>query len=163
MSVNKGGLEKMRIRTLLILIVCCSGVGVMIATLQHAASRPATLQQESLVGCRASARTLMIALKVGCPFCERSHHLYRQVMQMPAVKNDAVRPVIVMAAESDVARRYADRAGLKQAQLIRANLATVGVELTPTVILLDQNCRVLKRWTGLLNTTDQEDLLNALR
>jgi hypothetical protein len=103
-------------------------------------------------------RTLVIALKIGCTYCEQSMPFYRKLSEMEA----NTQLVVVFPDKKEAVENYLAMHKLRIRAISGLPLKSLKVGGTPTLILLDGNGRVLRSWAGLLSARGEEDVLKHL-
>jgi len=105
-------------------------------------------------------RTVVLALRKGCSYCERSMPFYRKLRSSQKQMLPGVQVVVVSSDSVDVSREY-----LASHQLDVDAIATsreLKVPGTPSVIFADRQGKVTKVWVGLLDLAKQQELWDAL-
>ena len=88
-------------------------------------------------------RTLVLALSTSCHFCTESAPFYRALEK---TKPPNVQLVAILPQEPDESRNYLTKRGLHLSDIAKASLASIGVNGTPTLILVDKNGLVKQSW-----------------
>lgn len=110
---------------------------------------------------KRSRHTLVMAVAVGCPFCEASAPFYRELSGDRAVRN-VVRLLAVTPQPTSQARRYLDGLGVHIDGVVQASLGTLGIVGIPTLALADRTGVVSDVWYGELNSSEQQEVLATL-
>jgi hypothetical protein len=98
--------------------------------------------------------TLVIALQVGCHWCEASAPFYSDLIRSAA--NNSVHFVAVLPQPVGEAQSFLHSLHLNVPDIRQFDLAKLGVDATPTLILVDQSGHIRETWTGKL-TSEVED------
>lgn len=111
----------------------------------------------------SNKNTLLLVLSKDCRYCTESLPFYQKISQefgqSPSVKIAAVFPQDVPTAEE-----YLKTNKLDINQVYQANPSAVGAGGTPTLLLVDENGKVVDTWFGKLMSSDEEEkVLNRLR
>jgi hypothetical protein len=106
-------------------------------------------QQESLV----------LGISANCHFCKDSLPFYRK---LPAEASGKVHVIAVLPQPQSEAETFVKDAGLTGTQVVSANLASIGVIGTPTLLLLDGAGKVKSVWIGEQDQAGQQKILAAL-
>jgi len=114
-----------------------------------------------------SERTLVMVLRHDCKYCAASLPFYRDLAKQFSTPESSrrVQLVVVMPDEPDVARDYVDSNKLQVTAVIplspdeRLELRVRG---TPTLLLADKTGRIKKVWTGQLDSSQQDEVRQAL-
>jgi hypothetical protein len=101
--------------------------------------------------------SLVIAVSTGCHFCKDSLPFYKE---LSVESQGKVGLVAVLPQPQSEARAFLDQAGIATSQVVSANLDTIGVRGTPTVLLVDGNGKVKAAWVGLLDEKGQQEILS---
>lgn len=112
---------------------------------------------------RSSGRTLLLALRNGCHFCEESAPFYKKLEDLKKAGNlKDIRIVAIFPDDQRVAQRMMQKEGLALDIIPAVNFQALKIEGTPTAILADQDGRVVKSWIGKLPEAQQNGLLEAI-
>jgi hypothetical protein len=107
----------------------------------------------------ANGRTLILALQVSCPYCKQSMSFYRSILQSGAGKFHSV-AVLPDVVEDSTA--YLARSALSITDIRQANLDSMGITGTPTILIVDRQGKVDASWTGKLSTEREEEVFRKL-
>lgn len=125
--------------------------------------RPGQQFQLRGVSWNAHKQTLVLALRPGCEFCERSAPFYRSLVRLEG--QGAARFRIVAALPGDPAEGRAFLAGEGLSSVESAfvdSLASVGISGTPTLVLVNNHGRVTRVWVGLLSSGEEKSVERAV-
>jgi len=108
---------------------------------------------------RANGKTVLLALSTRCHFCTESAPFFQQLSKKSgkAFKILAVLPESVTAAQD-----YLKREGVQVDQLRQMSLDRLGIDGTPTMLLLNGSGTVMERWVGKLNPEEQSRALKVI-
>jgi hypothetical protein len=113
---------------------------------------------------RSHKRTLVLALRDGCHYCEESAPFYRS---MAALERDGrfgdIHILAVFPDHPAVVNKVPESEQLNVEAIPSIDLAALGVIATPTALLVDQAGMVLSVRVGELNESQQQVFLDALR
>ncbi len=130
------------------------------------ADRRPPLTAESLASLdldwKASDRTLLLALHKGCGYCRDSAPFYRRLAQTVAAGASA-KLVAVLPHELGVSREYLSGADIPVAEVRQAELGTLGIRGTPTLVLVNREGMVTDTWVGKLSSAQESEVLERLR
>jgi hypothetical protein len=107
-------------------------------------------------------RTIVVGMRLGCPYCERSIPFFLQVAASPALTKGQAQLVIVMPDQRDIASHYLKRVGLGAATLITSPIQAIGSTSTPTMLIVNSKANIQHSWVGMLPQVEQTKLLNTL-
>jgi hypothetical protein len=107
-----------------------------------------------------NGRTLVLAISTTCHFCKDSTPFYRKLQEQvgKSLKTVAVLPQPVSEAE-----QYLTSEGVRVDQVKQAAIGDIGVQGTPTMLLVNSTGVVTKMWVGKIQAGQEEQVLDALR
>lgn len=107
-------------------------------------------------------RTLVLALRVGCPYCESSMGFYARLLNLERSRALGVHVLAAFPdAEAAITETVSERIpGL--ATVGNVSLEKFGVAGTPTLILVDNRGEVRDVWTGQLSRLQEEDVIKTI-
>jgi peroxiredoxin len=126
-------------------------------------------KKESRVGEKISLRdvdwqrngqTLLLALSTTCHYCSESAAFYQQISKE---RNSNTQIIAVLPQSPDEGKNYLERHGVSVDDIKQAKLDSIGVDGTPTLILVDNDGIVRNTWTGKLPKAEEVKVLNQLR
>jgi hypothetical protein len=106
-------------------------------------------------------QTVVLALQEGCHFCSNSAPFYQRLAAEAARRNVPV--VAVLPQTVEVGRRYLDGLHVPLGDVRQATLASLGVQATPTLMLVDADGKVTEGWVGQLPPASESEVLGKLR
>jgi hypothetical protein len=118
-----------------------------------------------------SSRALVVAVQPGCHFCNDSMAFYKQLLdqrnqQASKVKFIAAVPANDKPAEakklvSDEAEKFA-AVGAQPDNMVNIDFNAIKVPGTPTLMLVDNNGKILNVWVGKLDSGGEKEVLKTL-
>lgn len=108
------------------------------------------------VNWKANEKNLVFALSTSCHFCSASADFYRQIAQAKA-KN--VRTIAVFPQPLAEAQEYTKKMGIEFDEVRQANLTSLEVNGTPTLLIIDNGGLVRNVWVGKLPTQKEKEVL----
>jgi thioredoxin-related protein len=108
-------------------------------------------------------QTLVIAVRQGCIYCERSYPLYRRLDGLEHDSRLKAHMLIVMPDDSANGTALLKAQGLTSQNVPNTPLGDIKVSGTPTLLLVDANGRLLQSWVGELDASKAEALVAQLR
>src|SRR5713226_9594614 len=112
---------------------------------------------------KAHDRTLVLALRNGCHFCEDSMPFYRRLAKLEQSNQiGGVHLVAVFPDDPAVVRQVVETQQLTIEVLPGIELGQVKVQATPTVMLVDEQGRVSKVWMGQLPAAEEAEVIAAI-
>ena len=134
----------------------------------HYAPQSRVAQAQALVGSTVrltgvdftrKRKTLLIAISSTCHFCQESHPFYRQLANTPGATANIV--AVLPMPQSD-AESYVHSTISSSLQVVSGSLDTLGVDSTPTLLLVDRQGKVEKAWIGKLDDASQKQVQSQL-
>jgi hypothetical protein len=111
---------------------------------------------------KAHDRTLVLALKDGCRFCEESIPFYRRLAALEKSNEIDAHLIAVFPDDLAAVRQLLEKQRLAVEAFPDIELNRMKVEGTPTLILVDREGRVSKVWIGELALAGQDDVATAI-
>jgi thioredoxin-related protein len=107
-------------------------------------------------------RTLLIFINSHCTFCSESMPFYNSLMARRAPKGTAI--VAVSRESIPETLQYVSSHGVKFDRVLTVGATSdVKLHLTPTMLLVEKSGRVVKRWIGYLDPSQQAEVLNLVQ
>ena len=111
---------------------------------------------------KAHDRTLVLALRSGCHFCEASMPFYRKLAQLEQSNQIGVHLVAVFPDDLAAVRQVVATQQLTIEVVPGFELGQVKVQATPTLMLVDEQGRVSKVWMGELPAAEEAEVIAAI-
>ena len=105
-------------------------------------------------------RTLLFALSTTCRFCTESAELYKKLEKE---RSSNMRFVAVLPQPIVDGQKYLSSLGVRVDEVRQAQLNSIGLRGTPTLMLIDDKGAVSDYWVGKLNNDEEERLIRRLR
>jgi hypothetical protein len=137
------------------------------STRQQQGSRIAVGQQLASFGkydWHSHTTTLVLALRKGCHYCEDSAPFYRKLTDLEnsgEIKNAHL--LAIFPDSLDDVRNTLQSESLVLESIPSFDFGVLGIEGTPTAILVDNAGKILDVWVGELSLSQQRTLLDALQ
>lgn len=109
-------------------------------------------------------RALIVALAPGCHFCNESMPFYKQLLDQRNQKSSPVKIIAAVPneeAKAEEAQKLGS-AGATPDGLVKLDFKAVKVPGTPTLMLVDNNGKVLDVWVGKLEADREQEVLAVL-
>ena len=109
-------------------------------------------------------KALVVAVSPTCHFCNDSLPFYKRLVDERNQKSSPVKFIAAVPNEKDKseeAKKFAD-AGVQPDGVVPIDFASIKVPGTPTLMLVDNNGKVLNVWIGKLNESVEKDVLEVL-
>ncbi|HEX7288494.1 MAG TPA: hypothetical protein VF532_20085 [Candidatus Angelobacter sp.] len=129
---------------------------------------------ESLTG--AGRPTLVMVLSSGCRYCVDDLPFYKELSTLRATSFRAasadggapsgggtLRLVAVLPENTDTAETFLRSAGVTVDQVFNMGPRELGVQILPTLLLVDEHGKLQKYWVGELDQQRQREVVQALR
>jgi len=108
----------------------------------------------------ANRFTLVLALQVGCKWCEASADFYRDLVRSSS--NDTFHAVAVIPGTESQGRAFMRSLNVDISEIHHADLQTLGIQATPTLVLVNNRGRVESSWVGKLSPDQEEKVFKKL-
>ncbi len=162
--------NKVEVAANVIVIVLAVVIGSVFLTDRFASRGPGTNEVkvgDQLAGLRAynwkaHDRTLVLALRNGCHFCEDSMPFYRELAKLEQLNQIGAHLVAVFPDDPAVVRQVVETQQLTIEVVAGFELGQVKVQATPTVMLVDEQGRVSKVWMGELPAAEEAEVIAAI-
>jgi hypothetical protein len=109
-----------------------------------------------------SDRTLLLVLQAGCHFCSESAPFYQRLVRDTA-QISGVHLIAVLPQEVADGAKYLKSLGVPIEDIRQAQLDTLRVQGTPTLILINDKGVVTNSWVGKLSGDKEAEVLDQLR
>lgn len=110
---------------------------------------------------KASKKTLVLYLSTSCHFCNESSPFYRRLVEK-AVDNRGLKLVAVMPEDTSEARNHLQELGVNISDVYSAEFGSIGVNATPTLLLVDDSGTISDMWRGKLTSQKETEVLDKL-
>lgn len=106
-----------------------------------------------------SQQTLILAISNTCRYCTESAPFYRRL----ASGKGNTQLVAILPQSLEQGSAYLNQLGISVDEIREFRLDRIGVQGTPTIILVDRSGIVKKTWVGKLSPQEELAVLNTLR
>jgi hypothetical protein len=110
-----------------------------------------------------SQSSLVLAISSECPYCIDDLPFYKQLSVARASSGDSLRIVAVLPQNTSTARKFLDDAGVHVDAVLSMSPRRIGVQLFPTLLLLDRTGRLQQFWVGGLTGKQRQEVFSALK
>lgn len=107
-----------------------------------------------------NSRLLLVALQTECRFCKEEMPFYRELATR-AAKSHA-RVAFVFAEPVTEARAFLRANNVDSPEVYRSDFRDIHVSGTPTLILIDENSKVVSDWVGKLPDDRHAEVFNRI-
>jgi len=111
---------------------------------------------------QANGNTLLVAVAKGCHFCSESAPFYKRVIEQASSRSN-LKIVAIFPDEESEGRNYLSSLGLEMPETRRLPLDQIGVQGTPTLILVNGSGVATQVWVGKLPPEKESEVLEKLR
>lgn len=111
-----------------------------------------------------SQKALVVALSPNCGFCNDSMPFYKRLIDERNQKGSGVKIIAAVPAEEAKApeQQKFTEAGVQPDSLVTMDFASIKVPGTPTVLLVDNQGKVLDVWVGKQDPDGEEKIIETL-
>lgn len=106
--------------------------------------------------------TLVLALRRGCHYCEASVPFYRDLARREASGELRCRLLAILPGSGRATSAFMHSEGLAIPTLPGTALGPLGIQGTPTLLLVDAHGNVVKSWVGELPRSQREGVIAAV-
>jgi hypothetical protein len=118
---------------------------------------------ESPGGQQSAAPTLVLALSKSCRFCEESVPFYRKLTALKNSSPQGLRLVAVLPDKQEEAEAYLKGNGIGVDAVISMPISSLGLQGTPTLLLLDGQNKLEEIWVGKQSEADETQVIDRLK
>jgi hypothetical protein len=111
---------------------------------------------------KAHERTLVLALRNGCHFCDESMPFYRRLAKLEQSNQIDAHLIAVFPDDPAAVRQVVETQQLAIEVVHGIELGQVKVQGTPTLMLVDEQGRVSKVWIGELPAAAEAEVIAAI-
>lgn len=111
-----------------------------------------------------SQKALVVAVSPTCHFCNDSMPFYKRLIDERNQKGSPVKFVAAVPSEqakAEEAQKFAS-AGAQPDSMVHLDFSSIKVPGTPTLLLVDNNGKVLDVWVGKQDEKGEKDILEVL-
>jgi hypothetical protein len=106
-------------------------------------------------------KTLVIAIRRGCPFCDASMPFYRQLGEQERISVLRAHVLVVMPNDASSGSSLLRKGDVEVQGIFGQDLDALKVSGTPTVLLLDSSGRIERVWIGQLTQRAEKEVMSA--
>ena len=107
--------------------------------------------------------TLVLVLSSQCHYCLDDLPFYKQLSTFRKSSGDSIHLIAVLPERTTSAREFLSNAGIGADDVLSMTPRRLGVQLLPTLLLLDRDGKLQQFWVGELNRNQREEILSVLR
>jgi hypothetical protein len=105
---------------------------------------------------KSNPRTLILGISTKCPYCTQNIPFYKKLIETVKYTND-VKIVATFPQKQDEIDRYLTEHTFAIKTVPDVVLIESGIEVTPTIVWVDSDKRIVKSWQGYLDQEGQDD------
>ena len=109
-----------------------------------------------------NGETLLLVLQKGCHFCAESAPFYQRLARDAAAAQSRIRLVAVLPQETSEAKQYLSSLNVPIDEVKQSALDALGVQGTPTLILVNEKGEVMQSWVGKLPAEKEAEVLRQV-
>jgi Redoxin. len=106
-------------------------------------------------------RTMVVAIQDGCHFCSESAPFYQRLVK--EASDNHIPVVAVFPQPVETGQKYLNDLKVPINNVRQAVLKSIGVQGTPTLLLIDNTGKIVTGWVGKLLPDQEADVLSKLR
>jgi thioredoxin-related protein len=130
------------------------------STRPTASQNPANLSVSSLdINWKQDKQTLILAVSSSCHFCSASAPFYKRLFE----NRKGTRLIAVFPQPVNEGQDYLKQLGVAVDEVRNSDFVAMGVQGTPTLLLVDSAGVLKNSWVGKLSSEQEIDVLNAVR
>jgi len=108
-------------------------------------------------------QSVVIVLSAHCHWCRESVPLYQKLSTLHKATKAAFQLIAISADAGDELSRFLAANLIEVDRIIPADVARLGIQATPTVLLVNRQGRVESSWRGAMRSSDESAFLKTLR
>jgi thioredoxin-related protein len=108
----------------------------------------------------ANGRSIVLALSTTCHFCAESSGFYQKVVRL--AQQQHLHTIAVFPQSIPEVQAYLNKQGIAVDETKQAELSSLDINGTPTLLLVDENGIVCNVWIGKLSAEKEKDMLAKL-
>jgi hypothetical protein len=114
-------------------------------------------------GQQPAVPTLVLALSKNCHFCEESVPFYRKLAALKKSSPQGLRLVAVLPDKQEEAEAYLKGNGIEVDAVVSMPISNLGVQGTPTLLLLDGQNKLEESWIGKQSDAQESQVIDRLK
>ena len=111
----------------------------------------------------AAKSVVVLVLSSGCHYCLDDLPFYKQLSAMRKSSGDSIHLLAVLPERTTSAREFLANAGIGADDVISMSPRHLGVQVLPTLLLLNQQGKLQQYWVGELDRKQQQEVFSVLR
>lgn len=106
-------------------------------------------------------KTLVLAIRRGCHFCEASLPFYRKLISLENADKLRAHVIAILPDNRESGSAFLYHEGIQVDGIFDQPLGNLKISGTPTLLLVDSNGRVAQAWVGQLTAEGESDVIAA--
>ena len=108
-----------------------------------------------------NSQTLLIVLSTTCHFCTENVPFYQKLAQQ-FNKKEELKLMAVFPQQQSVAKDYLSNNKIAINDIFQIVPSEIGVKGTPTILLLDNEGKVIQAWLGKIPASEEEKIIKEI-
>lgn len=134
----------------------------------HATSVSTSLQAHKRVSLPGvswarSSHTIVLGLSTQCRFCEASLPFYRALSEYAEENQDRLQVIALFPQQAAESTAFLQGAGVAVSDVRQIQLGAIGIHLTPTLVMTDQEGTITNLWLGQLTASQATEVWSILK
>jgi hypothetical protein len=121
---------------------------------------PGTRFSSQVVDWGKNNQTLVLALSQKCHYCSESANFYKRIVES---HSRDTRLIALLPQDAPTGQKYLQDLGVSVDEVKQASLDSIGVQGTPTLLLVDKDGVVQNVWIGKLSENEESEVLAKLK
>jgi hypothetical protein len=106
-------------------------------------------------------KSVILILNTDCKYCNASLDFYKKLSSVRYNANSRQLTALFLQSE-EVVKKYVKDKDFPIRTISAVDFGKLGVGLTPTIVVVDQQRRVTKSWFGQLKSEQEQEVVNSL-
>lgn len=111
----------------------------------------------------AAQSTLVLVLSRQCRYCLDDLPFYKQLSAVRRSSGDSIHLLAVLPERTTSAREFLANAGIGADDVVSMSPRSLGVQLLPTLLLVDGEGKLQQYWVGAMDRKQQQQVFSVLR
>lgn len=107
--------------------------------------------------------TLVMVISSQCSYCLDELPFYKQLSGLRAASGGALRLLAVLPQETASATAFLGSSSVTTDEVLTITPRELGVQILPTLLLIDEHGKLLRYWVGELDHARQQEVLSVLQ
>ena len=106
---------------------------------------------------------ILIGFDIDCPFSKKSLPFYKKLVRKSKGKYKDYEVIVLFKNQKDRVKRFLKEHDFNVRFIPNLELFGVGIDVTPTIILMHQDRSIIKAYIGFLNKNQQKDFITYIK